>query len=707
MDTHRSSSPRLFGDVYVASEADPQLVAVTLGRTLEDAGFGVSLTVGEAGFTAVAATQRAPWHLVVWKALPQEMLWEIAPNERGVTVRFDRWYFPWYRRLVLCSSAVTAALFWTGSILVLSPDRAIRPSCVILMAALAMAFLAWRWCAAGSRLIESLRLRAYAELRIHGIALDHAPLSSNSRWERNARRYVGFFAGVCALPTAAALSTGLSFAKHPWLTLLVGIAATLIGVCMVVVFRSGRWRGFEPRLLPALPGLAAMAVLFICLGSQVPMLIAATKSPTFWEKAFDVRDSVARVSPSVQVLLPPGQAPVDLTEWRDVWSVTHAMMVVSVLSVPLLWGIAGVCAYSSLRSLELVISHARRLQQAPDLETIRMAVSGAGFLPRYRGIVIAIWLLFSVLSIGLLGRLIQSGFLAVWGQPEGWTTGGDDIAAVTAHAIKLSFGMPADSVAAEVLSRSMWAWWAVLALVALGASVCSLLARRQRARATLRRLTISPQTITDNLQRTARELAAIVNMPVPRVVVAHDPTPHAAAHEFGTMERFLVITTGCLDALTAEERRAVLAHECAHFLKGHCRIHYLLQIAGRLTFVGDTFVGTLEQSFGYELEADRSAIEDFGVNPGALDTCLRKLRDLATLQRLYPGGLRAASERPMSLTPAPSAGSTWRLADAGRLWLKLFASDTQFAYWHPAVNHRVEAIRRMQPTSRTVLQQKG
>ena len=57
--------------------------------------------------------------------------------------------------------------------------------------------------------------------------------------------------------------------------------------------------------------------------------------------------------------------------------------------------------------------------------------------------------------------------------------------------------------------------------------------------------------------------------------------------------------------------------------------------------MGGAFVGALENSFGFELEADRTAVSHFGILTDSLKKCLMKMRTDAVMQELETrtGGL--------------------------------------------------------------------
>lgn len=66
------------------------------------------------------------------------------------------------------------------------------------------------------------------------------------------------------------------------------------------------------------------------------------------------------------------------------------------------------------------------------------------------------------------------------------------------------------------------------------------------------------------LQKTVERLSQQANLPVPTVVVADTPLPNSYTSGLSPSRATIVVTTGLLEKLEAEEIRAVLAHELAH-----------------------------------------------------------------------------------------------------------------------------------------------
>jgi len=97
--------------------------------------------------------------------------------------------------------------------------------------------------------------------------------------------------------------------------------------------------------------------------------------------------------------------------------------------------------------------------------------------------------------------------------------------------------------------------------------------------------------------------AYILDMPrVPELFISQDPRVNAMA--LGTDKPFVVITTGMVDLMDAEEIRCVIGHELGHVLSGHSvyrtMLYYLVALAARLALVPFAWVGLKAVIWGLE-----------------------------------------------------------------------------------------------------------
>jgi Zn-dependent protease with chaperone function len=112
--------------------------------------------------------------------------------------------------------------------------------------------------------------------------------------------------------------------------------------------------------------------------------------------------------------------------------------------------------------------------------------------------------------------------------------------------------------------------------------------------------------------------ASILDLPeVPELFISQDPIPNAMA--LGSDKPFLVITTGMVDLLDAEELRFVIGHELGHVLSGHAvyrtMLFHLTRLATRLAWFAIGYIGLrviiagLEEWYRKsELSCDRAGV---------------------------------------------------------------------------------------------------
>jgi len=581
-----------------------------------------------------------------------------------------------------------------------------------MLLALGMLFLNWRWCTAGGVRIERLWADVHSELRRRGVRLDHRPQLSRPRIERTARRFLLFALVGYLVPGLIVVATSYEGGgKTPvWPIVLVAMLLLIGGLLVVILFRGSRQVGFEPRLRATSPGLAGLLAVLFILAGQLPSRIATSLPSDSWEVVFAVRDIVNRAPASDSVITFPSGKTAPASEVHRALSIVETMAAVGLGIVPLCWGIAAICFLPTLRSLDVVIRHGERMAGSLDLATSRSAASGEGFLGRFRFLLVFLWIAATILVLLGIASLIEVGYYAAFEAPVGWTSGGRDVAGAAAHAAKLTLDLPVDSLIAEVATRWVWSSWALIAILALSGSVGNWLVTRRRVRADLQRAYRETASTTASV-RLAELVAKLTRTAriAPLLCVIDDSTPTAASYEFGLVgrQRFIAVTSRSLQVLADEELQALLAHELAHLEAGHCRNHRLLQILGRLTFVGDAFVGALEHSFGYELDADRLAVVNFGVDSAALRRCLLKVQAIMMAEQisrsLLTQGLAAVSTIEPRLEvdrrglPTRQRG---RLSEAARLWLRLFSGQLQISYWHPVIEERIRQLDSMSPVPR-------
>jgi Zn-dependent protease with chaperone function len=155
---------------------------------------------------------------------------------------------------------------------------------------------------------------------------------------------------------------------------------------------------------------------------------------------------------------------------------------------------------------------------------------------------------------------------------------------------------------------------------------------------------VSPEQFPD-LHELLLDGSAILDLPVvPELFVTQDPQPNAMT--LGSDKPFIVLTTGLVDLLDAEEARYVIGHELGHALSGHAvyrtMLFHLTRLAARLAWFAVGYIGLrviiagLEEWYRKsELSCDRAGVLA-GQDPGAARRALMKIAGGSRLSELSP-----------------------------------------------------------------------
>ena len=140
-----------------------------------------------------------------------------------------------------------------------------------------------------------------------------------------------------------------------------------------------------------------------------------------------------------------------------------------------------------------------------------------------------------------------------------------------------------------------------------------------------------------------RDGAYVLDLPeIPEVFVTQNPIVNAMA--LGSDKPFIVIHTGLIDLLDAEELRTVVGHELGHVLSGHAvyrtMLYHLINLAARIAWVPLGYIGlrgiiwALEEWYRKsELSCDRAGLLA-AQDPDAARRVLMKLAGGARLSEL-------------------------------------------------------------------------
>jgi Zn-dependent protease with chaperone function len=140
-----------------------------------------------------------------------------------------------------------------------------------------------------------------------------------------------------------------------------------------------------------------------------------------------------------------------------------------------------------------------------------------------------------------------------------------------------------------------------------------------------------------------RDGAYVLDLPqIPEVFVTQNPIVNAMA--LGADQPFIVINTGLVDLLDAEELRSVVGHELGHVLSGHAvyrtMLFHLINLAARIAWVPLGYIGLRGIIWGLEewyrkseLSCDRAGLLA-SQDPAAAKRVLMKLAGGSRLSEL-------------------------------------------------------------------------
>jgi Zn-dependent protease with chaperone function len=140
-----------------------------------------------------------------------------------------------------------------------------------------------------------------------------------------------------------------------------------------------------------------------------------------------------------------------------------------------------------------------------------------------------------------------------------------------------------------------------------------------------------------------RDGAYVLDLPeIPEVFVTQNPLVNAMA--LGSDKPFIVINTGLVDLMDAEELRTVIGHELGHVLSGHAvyrtMLFHLINLAARIAWVPLGYIGLRGIIWGLEewyrkseLSCDRAGLLA-AQDPDAARRVLMKLAGGARLSEL-------------------------------------------------------------------------
>ncbi len=390
----------------------------------------------------------------------------------------------------------------------------------------------------------------------------------------------------------------------------------------------------------------------------------------------------------------------------------QAWQILLVAAAPLVASLAFFVVLGGLKSSYLA-RILGRLQKERRRGSYKKAAEGGPYLHRLRFVLGVTWTLMAILVFGALVSLVLCAVQAVdpsFPYPEA------DLVELSSAVVGLAFGAWVDAPALGGMTRFAWIVYALVGVTFYTISLAQLYRSRRLDRRALHAAAESDAQGRDPQVREAlARLAELAGLDGVRLAVEPEDRLGGAAECFFNLrgpERFVIVTQGTLIDFDVAELEAILAHELVHLREGHCRKKSFLRWLGRLTFVGDGFVLALQNSFGYEKEADRLLLERGWATPEALAGSLEKMES-AAFGYQHPGMLGFAPTAVEEGGPADSTPQKelrdderkllvgeelrlsfrrrWRLS--WRLFRQQYFAAHKLHYWHPSFKERLEDVR--------------
>ena len=668
-----------WGVTYVGSALlEPVIEAI--GRTCRREGLtSERSTLGRDVVRLRSVQAKKPWYRVLATAAPQRIEWNLRVADDRLVITCDFRLFRWYAILLAVGGSLIAAAF-AVSLLALelaAPEAreevGLATAPVFLSALLFTLPFVWLLGAlGGGRAVAAFWQPIAHQVERKGGSLDPVGRTVSRRYSVAMLVFSGLWLSVVGWPAWNGLREFLTFSGVG----LWGPLALLLVMVAIVVFLHRR-RDAMLRAEALLGGLVSSGTMLLYLAVPLPLVTFGSELGTFREST-------------------PGLA--EVRQWC--WLMIGTSAVIAIFAIGL--GLLGI--FLSLQAWLPLWRMQTQREKQPAKSALEDAISEGESVKHVRWLFTAAWVCWaSLLAIGLVGVVFSAWGAAV---PTP-TAAGLQLPRLSADILALALGRPLEDRWIDIATRCAWLLYGGSALALWWISVGQLLRQRRSIR---RRL--QSQAALGHDQRAEIEMIVDVlrdraNLGPVRAAISGESTPEAWAIVFGLIrrERFVVVSQGCLDRFDRRAIEALVAHELAHHLEGHCRRDQLMRWLGRLTFTGDGFVLALQNSWGYEVGADRSAVRRLGISEPVLWQTLRRLRRVRAVlalsgnvpqHTLTTGGQAAIEVEPKRVVKPSdeddrSCGRSFSLA--WRVFVDQYFDARDLYYWHPGIRDRKRSLR--------------
>ncbi len=635
--------------------------------------------LGASGLVIHAVATR-PWYRILLKALPQRLEWRLEPAGEELSISVDFRTFRWYAAmLVVFGLAIAGSLVagllsvgyeWPAGLEWLGPFLQVLFFVALFLSIFLLVLLG---ALGGGRHVQAIWQPILRRVEKAGGCLEPRGRVVSRRYTLALSAYAAVFLALVSLPLYEALAGA---------TVLMVAVMVVLALAVVEMFKGADYMLRSEALLG---GLVCLSSMILYLG--MPLLMASLAPMA--EELLVSADTLQRQQQGAAF---SSQLDARLMELRRL----VAGLVIPGTGLVLLLFVSLVL-YGARLTLSAWVT-VWRLQHQRGRGVWSEAVRDPEVLRRFRRSFVSFWALSSMLVLTALGfNMLCSlqGFIFFSSHPQ------LRLVELSAGALALALGRPLEDPTVATAVRAGWWLYGLSGPALLAASAGQLATSQRRERRRLEEMAGHAE-----LQRVLDRLCSRSGHPQVHLALAEDPSVRASSAIFGFRRprRFVVISSGCIELLEPDDLEALIAHELAHHLEGHCRRDQLLRWLGRLSFAGDAFALLMQDSWTYEEEADRAAVSRLGVSRQALLHCVMKMRHLRAEARLPPvtseqlTGLPALPEKPAEieelLEKGPAAlpfGERWRLA--WQVLREQYTDAMRLYYWHPSDRIRKQTIR--------------
>jgi len=653
------------------------------------------------------------------RRLPSCIDWRIWQAEQKTVLYCDCHLSRGYLAVILLLGILTELMLWVGVQNIPHPFSNVQ-FCRFWMGLLGFCILVFtNFAFVRGASVE--RLRTILEpLREEALA-NGSVVASVGR--RIGRRYLWYIMGylffvltsILVFFLEAVRQWGFSGLSRESVLILGPLLLTLGAFCAVIPFML-RYQGAGARLLPALGSVTLCIAVLIASAVPLPWVIVDPQlSRSDAEKLLATRSYVHGDWNGPPLLLSDGR----VAQKADVHDVYQGIRIMgwALISGSVLFGCVGMMfAINSFHCTTNVLLYLQQMKRGPDFESIRETIDPRHFMAPFRIIWGCVWFSLACCLLVASAGVVRSALNLVASVGCNSSQPRLNIIDLSVLLSAMAFDIAPDRAWLVWGMHTVWGCYVLLFMGIMLASIGSFVMQEWAARQRLVRATkeLEQSHVIVSLAERLRRYAPSTQLPDIISIAGDRIFAHARLVGFLRRRAVIEVSSCCKEVLTSEEVYALLAHELAHHALGHSRRDMTLRFLGRLTLVGDGFVRILEDSFGYELQADKFAVETLGGDPGAMIRCLNKLQISQAMENLSlitpTAGLPIKSDNlpRATTTPNRNVSRAWlRSVKAGAVMqFRQYCGIDNAAYWHPSTAQRIAALKKLS-TSRAGEQQSG